>query len=72
MKKYFSFNTLKKTYKGLIALLCVALLCQWGNGFFETASLVEILLDNCILIFVYIIGSVITDWVKIKNNCVER
>ncbi|MDO4490137.1 MAG: hypothetical protein Q4B85_03585 [Lachnospiraceae bacterium] len=68
MKKYFSFTTLKKTYKRLIALLCVALLCQWGSGFFETASFWEIILDNCILIFVYIAGSVVADWIKLRNS----
>ena len=66
MKEYFKFMTLRKNLIPFILLMIFAIGVQlYGGGEW---SIREMMISNFILVVTWVFGSLVSDWIQIKNN----
>lgn len=63
-KKYFKFTKFRKDLKPFMLVMLIVIVCQCYDGW----SIHEMIKTNIILVVVGIFGSLISDWIQIKND----
>lgn len=68
IKKYFQFTRLKEDFHGFLLCITIMIVCQWHDNH----SIKNMITSSFIFVITCILGSLIFDWIQIKNGKVKE